>query len=296
MFTSRLKTIFIFIILFNSTLSFASSLLVDIDWLEKNLNSDSIRLIDMSDNTQFQRFHIPGATHLPYAAINVQTKQGVSLSAGPERIIKVLGLLGIEAQQHVVIYDDMGGLHASRLFWELERIGHKKISILNGGLVKWILAGKKVTAEISPVKKTTYKAATKLAMNNVISAKEILNSQFDDNNILLDVRSKDEYIGNPRYIRSGHIPNAKWWEWQQAVNFDNAFQIQKDDELIKQFNALGLKNKNTPVTLYCQSAHRASHSYFTLRKLGFNQVKIYDGSMAEYSRIKTAPLIKGFTP
>lgn len=291
-----LKKIFILAFLLNSTLSFASPLLVDIDWLEKNLDADSIRLVDMSDDTQFQRFHIPGATHLPYAAINVRTKQGVSLSVGPQRIIKILGLLGIEPQHHVIIYDDMGGLHASRLFWELERIGHKNISILNGGLVKWILAGKKVNADIINVKPTNYTAATKLARNNIVSVKEILSSQFNENNILLDVRSKDEYIGNPRYPRSGHIPKAKWWEWQQAVNFENAFQLQKNDELTKQLKTLGLQNKNTPITLYCQSAHRASHSYFTLRNLGFNKVKIYDGSMSEYSKIKTAPLTKGFTP
>lgn len=291
-----LKKLFILAFIFNSAFSFASPLLVDTDWLEKNLNASSIRLIDMSDDIQFQRFHIPGATHLPYAAINVRTKQGVSLSVGPQRIIKILGLLGIEPQHHVIIYDDMGGLHASRLFWELEGIGHKNISILNGGLVKWILAGKKVTAEITNIKTTRYTAATKLARNNVVSAKEILDSQFNDNNILLDVRSKEEYIGNPRYPRSGHIAKAKWWEWQQAVDFENAFQLQKNDELTKQLKTLGVQNKNTPVTLYCQSAHRASHSYFTLRNLGFNKVKIYDGSMAEYSKIKTAPLTKGFTP
>ena len=291
-----LKKIFLLALLFNSTLSFASSLLVESDWLEKNLNADSIRLIDMSDDTQFQRFHIPGATHLPYAAINVRTKQGVSLSVGPQRIIKILGLLGIEPQHHVVIYDDMGGLHASRLFWELERIGHKNISILNGGLVKWILSGKKVNADIINVKPTNYIATTTLARNNVVTTAEILSGQFNEKNILLDVRSKDEYIGNPRYPRTGHIPKAKWWEWQQAVNFENAFQLQENGELTKQLETLGVQNRDTPITLYCQSAHRASHSYFTLRNLGFNKVKIYDGSMAEYSKIKTAPLTKGLTP
>ena len=290
------KKLLLLALLFTPTLSFASPLLVDIHWLEKNLNNSAVRLIDMSDDTQFQRFHIPGATHLPYAAINVRTKQGVSLSAGTTQIIKVLGLLGIESQQHVVIYDDMGGLHASRLFWELEKIGHKNISILDGGLVKWILSGKKVSAEILENKTTSYKAATKLARNNRVSADEILSSQFNEKNILLDVRSKDEYIGHPRYPRSGHIPNAKWWEWQQAVNFENAFQLHKNEALRKQLETLGLKNKNTPVTLYCQSAHRASHSYFTLRNLGFNNVKIYDGSMAEYSKIKSAPLTQGVKP
>ena len=292
-----LKTLFVFTLLLNSTVAFSNdSFLVNVSWLEKNLNSPSIRLIDMSDSTQFQRFHIPNATHLPYAAINTQTKQKVSLSVGKQQLIKILGLLGIQAQHHVVIYDDMGGLHASRLFWELEKIGHKNISILNGGLVKWILAGKKVTASTKNITAVKYIPVNKLGKNNVVTANEIINANFNNQNILLDVRSKDEYVGHPRYPRTGHIPNAKWWEWLRAVNFENAFQIQDKTTIKNELKTLGITKTDTAITLYCQSAHRASHSYFTLRNLGFSNVKIYDGSMSEYSKIKSAPLKKGTNP
>ena len=291
-----LKKILFLLCIINSPFAFATApFLVDINWLEKNLQNPGIRLIDMSDNTQFQRFHIPTSTHLPYAAINKRNKQGVSFSVGKQQIINILGLLGIQAHHHVVIYDDMGGLHASRLFWELEKIGHQNISLVDGGLVKWILAGKRVTAEIEKVKRVQYKNNTN-GRSNTVTAKKILSTEFNDKNILLDVRSKEEYVGHPRYPRSGHIPNAKWWEWQQAVNFEKAFQIQKQAELKKQLKELGITKVDTPITLYCQSGHRASHSYFTLRNLGFNNVKIFDGSMSEYSQIKSAPLTKGIKP
>ena len=290
------KSLFLFLLL-NSTFAFSSpSFLVDINWLAKNLNSSSIRLIDMSDDTQFQRFHIPGATHLPYAAINMHNKKGVSLSVGKDNIIKILGLLGIQTKHHVVIYDDMGGLHAGRLFWELEKIGHKNISILNGGLVKWILSGKKVTAKSQNIKAVQYKTAIKSGRNNTATLEEILSTTFNSKNILLDVRSKEEYSGYLRYPRTGHIPKAKWWEWSQSVNFENAFKMQKQTTLKKQLQQLGISKTNTPITLYCQSAHRAAQSYFTLRQLGFENVKVYDGSMSEYSKVKSAPLIKGLKP
>lgn len=292
-----IKKILFLLLFINASVAFsATSFLVDIEWLEKNLNSSSLRIIDMSDDTQFQRFHIPGATHLPYSAINTRTKQGVSLSVGKDNIIKILGLLGIEAKHHIVIYDDMGGLHASRLFWELEKIGHKNISIVNGGLVKWILSGKKVTANIQEVKPVQYIPATKSERKNTATIEEILESSFNDKNVLLDVRSKDEYVGHPRYPRTGHIPNAKWLEWSESVNFEDGFKSKSEVSLKKQFENIGIKNLNTPITLYCQSAHRASQSYFTLRQLGFNNVKIYDGSMSEYSKVKSAPLKKGMTP
>ena len=189
-----------------------------------------------------------------------------------------------------------GGLHAGRLFWELEKIGHNKVSLLDGGLVKWILSGKKVTANTKELKAVKYIASSTSNQNNVASLKEILNANFNDKNILLDVRSKEEYVGHPRYPRTGHIPNAKWWEWLESVNFDNAFMMQNQSTLKKQLQKIGVSGVETPITLYCQSAHRASQSYFTLRQLGFKNVKIYDGSMAEYSKIKTAPLKVGTEP
>ncbi len=289
------KILFLFLFI-NSSFAFsAQPLLVDINWLEKNLTSSSVHLIDMSDSTQYQRFHIPGATHLPYEAINTRNKSNVSFSAGKKQIIKILGLLGIQPKHHVVIYDDMGGLHAGRLFWELEKIGHKNISLVNGGLVKWILAGNKVTADSQSIKATQYVAA-KSGQNNSTDIEEILSSKFNNKNLLLDVRSKEEYIGHPRYPRSGHIPGAKWLEWSEAVNFDNAFKMKNQKTLKKQLQQIGISKSDTPITLYCQSAHRASHSYFILRQLGFKNVKIYDGSMSEYGKIKSAPLVKGMTP
>ena len=292
-----LKKILFLFLLFSISLSLsAAPLMVDDNWLKKNLTSSSIRLIDMSDDTQYQRFHIPGATHLPYAAINTRNKKGVSFSVGETQIIRVLGLLGIQAKHHVVIYDDMGGLHASRLFWELEKLGHKNISLLNGGLVKWILSGKKVVADSQNIKPVQYITNKKSGRSNVIAIKEVLNSNFNDKNILLDVRSKDEYVGHPRNPRGGHIPNAKWWEWSQAVDFENAFKMQNTAILKKQLQQIGVNKTDTPITLYCQSAHRASQSYFTLRKLGYKNIKIYDGSMSEYSKIKSAPLTRGMNP
>lgn len=288
------KILLISFFLYTTSLFAAPPMLVDDDWLNENLKSPNIRLIDMSDDTQYQRFHISGAIHLPYSAINYSTKDRVSYSIGQENIIKILGLLGITNKHHVVIYDDMGGLHASRLFWELEKLGHENVSILNGGLVKWILSGKKVIAGVNKVKPVQYAPLNNPGRDNSNDVNTILNSNFAD--ILLDVRSEDEYKGDVRYPRSGHIPGAKSWDWQQAVDFDNAFKLKNNAGIKNQLQQLGITKLDTPITVYCQSGHRAAHSYFTLRNLGFSKVKLYDGSMSEYGLIKSAPLTKGIKP
>ena len=68
------------------------------------------------------------------------------------------------------------------------------------------------------------------------------------------------------------------------------------NKLEEMLSAIGLKDKNQPVIVYCRSGHRAAHSYFILQKLGFKNVRLYDGSMKEYEQRKDQPLVKGKLP
>ena len=291
-----LRTLILLSIVGLST-SFAAEPLVETQWLKANINNPNVVLIDMSDETQYQRFHIQNAIQLPYHVLNKKLKNGVSLSIGSENIIKLLGLLGVTASTHVIIYDDIGGLHAGRLYWELERVNHKNVSVLNGGLVKWILDGNPVTAKtFQPTRKTNYQATKKTSNEALATINDVLPSSRDKNTLLLDVRTKEEYVGNVKQRRSGHIPGAILWSWDNSINFENQFKFKQKNILVKELNKLGLKQKNQPVILYCRSAHRAPQSYLTLRSLGFNNVKVYDGSMKQYAISANAPLAKGIKP
>lgn len=270
----------------------ASPLLVETAWLKEHLDDKNIVLVDMSDNLQYQRFHIPGAIHLPYSVLNQRTKKGVSLSVGSKQIIHILGLLGIQRDSHVIIYDDTGGLNAARLLWELDILNHKQVSILNGGLVKWILDGHRVIAR--PVKPV----AVKYIMESSAKPSPLLvtlDGIRGNDSILLDVRSREEYLGHPRQKRSGHIPGAKWWNWDQSVDFENGFKQKGTTALMNSLKQLGITSKKQAITVYCQSGHRAAQSYFTLKSLGFNNIKLFDGSMAEYQQT-VLPLNKGMNP
>ena len=271
-------------------LAYASNFMVETKWLAEHKNDANLVLIDMSDSTQYQRFHIPGAINLPYQALNQVNKKRVSLSVGPDTIIRFLGLLGIERNSQVIIYDDMGGLNASRLFWELQRLQHTNVALLNGGLVKWILEGRKVNNTPVEPKPTKYIIDVKpdnspLATLNDITGKATI----------LDVRSQEEYVGHPKQKRSGHIPGARWWSWESSVDFANGFQHKSVASLMDSLKQLGITNKKQELIVYCRSGHRASQSYFTLRNLGFSNVKLYDASMAEYQQ-SNKPLTKGMKP
>ncbi len=275
--------------------SAAGPVFVDADWVSKHIDDPAVVLVDMAaDGTQYQRFHLPGAVYLPYQAIVQRRRDGVTLRVDDERLFKILGALGISAQSHVVIYDDIGGLQAGRLFWELERIGHEKVSVLDGGLVQWILDGRKVVATPMIPKPVVYSAKGGGARNNEASLRAVNAARGDAAAVLLDVRSREEYQGEPRSKRrTGHIPGAKWWPWDGAVAFDNGFRLKSADQLQKSLAAVGIDKKDQAIITYCQTGHRASQTYLTLRGLGYENIRVYDGSMAEYTRDRSAPLKLG---
>ncbi len=272
------------------------AVLVDVDWLHKNLNNKDLVVVDMSDRFQYQRFHIPGAVHLPYHAINRRLKNGVSLRVDDRRLTAVLGGLGIERKTHVVLYDDLGGLNAGRLFWELERLGHPKVSVLNGGLVSWILQGHKVDNRLSVRKKTVYRLPDGFKpKNNLIDLAGVkgLNTK---KTFLLDVRTRLEYMGTKKDPRSGHIPGALWWPWSDSIDLSRGFKHREPAELLKSLAKIGVRDKKTPIVVYCRSGHRAAQAYMTLRFLGFSDVKLYDGSILEYATDKSVAFNQGLAP
>lgn len=222
----------IFALLLNASLSSAQSSLVSTEWFAEHANDDKIILIDMSDNLQYLRFHLPGAINLPYGFL-VQDKNKVSLSVDKTQLIKLLGQIGISQDSYVIVYDDIGGKNAARLLWELDQLDHPKSAMLDGGLVKWIREGRPISAEAPKLYPTTYHAK---AQTNAATAtiKDVAPASRDPKTVLIDVRSDEEYLGNPKYPRSGHIPGAKWWEWDQAISLEKGFTFRSDAELMNE--------------------------------------------------------------
>ena len=279
----------------NSTYASTANVFVPPSWLKKNLSE--VTVIDMSDKTNFQKFHIPGALWVNYNWL-IKPQNGLAVSGGENYMADVLSQLGINNTDHIVIYDDMGGLNASRLYWELSKLNHKKVSLLDGGIVSWVLAGNKVTQ--TPPKRpnrTLYKVPSKSLTNKLTADKiETIAAIKDPKTILIDTRSKAEYEGNPKEKRSGHIPSALWFEWSMSVNTKDGFKQYSDDELMNSLRAKSISNLEQPIILYCNTAHRASRVFTMLKSLGFKDVRLYDASIQEYSIDKTLPLKRGAQP
>jgi thiosulfate/3-mercaptopyruvate sulfurtransferase len=279
-----------------TTAAQAAPVLVDAAWLEKELGKEAVVVVDMSDDdTQYLRFHLPGAVRLDYSALTKPGARGKPrLRLSDAELATLFGKLGIARDSYVVIYDDMGGLNAGRLFLELERLGHPRVSVLNGGLVQWILDGRKV--DNKPVKRKPVTYALGAPRRDNLATLDDVRQAGEKKIALLDVRTVEEYVGDPREPRSGHVPGARLWPWEQAVQMDNGFVMRDVEALRASLARSGVTDPAQPVILYCRSGHRASQTYLTLRHLGFEQVRLHSGSMLEYLQDTAAPLTRGNMP
>ncbi|BAU50295.1 thiosulfate sulfurtransferase [Sulfurifustis variabilis] len=280
---------------FVAAMAEAAPVLVDDAWVAARLDDPNVVLVDMSDPTQYLRFHLPGAVHLPYDAIVKKPPAArFPTRLSDAELAALLGNVGIARDRHVVLYDDMGGLNAARLFWELERIGHPKVSVLDGGLVTWVLNGRRVVNEPVTRAPTTY-TLDGPGRDNEATLAEVRSAAEGHSPLLLDVRSDEEYAGSPREPRSGHVPGAKLWSWDRALDLPRGFARRPPAALQPTLESLGVK-KDRPVITYCRSGHRAAQTYLTLRSLGYDKVKVYANSMNEYAAHADAPLKKGREP
>jgi len=264
-------------------------LLVDSGWLEKRLGQPGVRVVDMvSEPKEYRNGHISGAVHLDVNDARIAVAEGGYRLPTAEEGARLLGSLGLTPDTHVVAYDDSGGLHAARLFFTLEALGHRRVSLLDGGIHAWRRAGLPVSRDVPSVTPTTYRPRPRPEV--VADEKWILQRLEDPNVVLLDTRSPAEYQGKDvRARRGGHIPGAVNVEWSDNLRRDGRFK--SIDELRAMYAGRGVTPDKTVVT-YCQTHHRAAHTYFVLRLLGYPSLAGYDRSWSQWGNRTDLPVAR----
>lgn len=264
-----------------------SQLLVDPAWLNARLGEGQVRIVDMgTEPAEYLKGHIPGALYLHFNDTRIAVASGGFRVPTAEEGARLFGALGIGPDTQVVIYDDAGGLHASRLFFTLDLFGHPRMAILNGGIQAWQRAGFRLTREIPQVTATAYRPSLK--PERVTSAEGVVARLKDPKVALVDARSPAEYAGKDvRAKRGGHIPGAVNIEWSQHLRPDGTFK--PIDELRALYLAKGVTPEKT-VIAYCQTHHRSAHSYFVLRLLEYPKVVGYDRSWSEWGNREDLPV------
>jgi thiosulfate/3-mercaptopyruvate sulfurtransferase len=271
--------------------SFAASPLVDVAWVKAHANDANTVFVDLRSKGAYLAGHVPGAVNSGYKADHWRMKKGQVKGMLPPRahLQGIIGKLGIDNNTHVVLMH--GGYSAAetgiatRVYWTFKVLGHNNISILNGG-VNAYLADKSNPVEKKPVMHTA-KTFTIKMNNAVLASASDVEAGLKSGATILDSRPTDQHLGinkSGAITRTGTLPGAisvpgRWMTVNDKGTIRSLASLQK----IYASRSVPT-NKNRIV--FCNTGHWASLGWFIDSELlGNKSSKMYDGSMAEWSRL-----------
>jgi thiosulfate/3-mercaptopyruvate sulfurtransferase len=249
--------------------------------LNSILSDSNIVIIDTRSFKEYSEGHIPGAVNLDLFAFHWidTTKDGIENFNRQTEML--FSFVGITPEKKVVFYDDISGMLAARGVWMLMYFSHPDVSILDGGMKKWKQENLPLETKSNGFKPTKFSGKIN---PEIISGFEYLNNNLNHLKIF-DARSQGEFDGSIiRAAQAGHIPNATNIDWNLNLNEDGTFKNNK--ELSKLYDI----PKNSEIVTYCQGAYRAANTFLVLKKLGFENVRVYLGSWGEWGNKLDLPI------
>ncbi len=242
----------------------------------------------------YRHGHLPQAR---YADLNQDLSSAVRDYTGRhplpdfEHLGQILGNLGVANHTQVVVYDDVGGAFAGRLWWLLRTLGHQKVAVLDGGLNFWQRSGLPLTTTLPRIKPRTFRVY--IDTQAWLHASDVQDRMAQQQIRLLDARAAERYRGQVEPIDpvAGHIPGAVNRPHTTNLAANGLFLPAK--QLLEQFQGLlgAIAPENT--VHYCGSGVTACHNLLAMEHAGLKGSKLYAGSWSEWIRNKNRAVAVG---
>ena len=270
--------------------------LVDARWLAAH--HDEVRVVDSrwyldgrSGRAAYEAGHLPGAV---WVDLDRELSAPASVADGrhpfpsPEVFAATLSRLGVAHHTPVVVYDDLRGSVAARLWWMLRVLG-QPAAVLDGGMTTWTGRLERGWHQVDPV------ACPPRAWpaSRVLDADDVERLRHDPRTLLLDARTTARFEeGDPTIDpRPGHIPGAVSAPWAENLASDGA--MLDPPSLRARFAALGA-NDASAIACYCGSGVTACHDLLALELAGLGATsRLYAGSWSQWGADLARPAATG---
>jgi len=270
-----------------------TDVLVSTEWLAARLDDPDVRVVEVVVNTKaYDEGHIPGAV---VWNIYADLKDAEYRLVDTPLIEALLAKSGITADTLVVFY----GYAPAFGFWLMSLYGHANVKVLDASRDTWRAEGRPWTAAVAIPNLTDYRLAREDSRIRVRQA-ELDEAIGTPRWLIVDARTAAEYQGERFWPsggmepggNAGHIPGARHVPIDGIYDDRGAFR--DDQDLRRVFEAALAIDDAITVAPYCTIGGRATTTWFVLtRLLGRENVRVYDGSWAEWGRTPGARVEAG---
>lgn len=274
-------------------------LLTGVDELAAGLGDPQLRIIDCrfdlmapdAGREAWLEAHIPAAV---YADLDTDLSGAVTAESGRhplpavERAVETFSRLGVDSGTRVVVYDDSSGAIAARAWWLLRWLGHRRVTVLDGGLKAWRSCNLPLESGAHEAARRDFEAAA--GETRVLSSDEV--AAMPDQP-LIDARDAARFRGESEPIdaKAGHIPGAKNLPYIECLNEDGTW---RDAAALRQrLQPLLGDDEGIAWAVMCGSGVTACHLAISGLLAGYSEPGVYVGSWSEWIRDPSRPIGAG---
>ncbi|ELJ8320274.1 sulfurtransferase [Salmonella enterica] len=272
------------------------NVLVSPQWVADNLTTGSIVVLDATLKKTVNATNdtpggvIPGA--LFFDLDNAFSALGSALPhtfPAFSFMSSQLAELGLTPASIVVVYDQQGVYSAPRVWWMLKVMGIKNVYLLDGGLPAWVEAGFRVSGSHA-LPEAGQSQHFQGQPEQIVHKPSVLQNIASPKFIVVDARPAARFNGQqaePRPgLRCGHIPGSVNIPFTEVLT-DGKYQ--SPAALAALFSRKGLSNQRELV-FSCGSGVTACIVLLAAYLAGFPDLRIYDGSWAEWGADEELPV------
>ena len=260
--------------------------LMSTERLAADIGAPDLRIVDASLHlpdagrnawAEFEAGHIPGAVFLDLHVFKNFPDQA-DFARGMEA-------LGVSEDDRIVVYDDSALHSAARAWWLLRSFGARQVALLDGGLAKWKREGRASESGRPEVRHRDF--AARADTGGLARMADVAAAGATQ---IVDARSAARFEGSepePRPgLAAGHIPGSRNLPQGRLFAPDGTWK--RGDQLRAAFEAAAV-DVDKPMITTCGSGVTAAVLSFGAHLLGARDVRLYDGSWAEWGADPTTP-------